>query len=247
MKWDIAIEHRVGRRAVPNASNDRRFHLDVAFRSDASRLVLFGPSGAGKSMTLMAIAGLMRPEHGHVRIAGDPLFDAKAAFFVPPRDRRLGYLFQDYALFPHLTVHQNVAFGLTHAWRNPPRRSGDERIDPRVREWLRTLELDRLADRYPEQLSGGERQRTALARALIGEPRALLLDEPFAALDRALRERLRNELLTLQQRLSLPMMLITHDPADVDLFAEAIIAIENGHGLERPTDRQADHPQLSTT
>jgi molybdate transport system ATP-binding protein len=216
MRWDVAIDLHVGRRA------DARFHLDVAFTSDASRLVLFGASGAGKSLTLMAIAGLLRPDRGHVALEGDVLADA--ARFMPARDRRLAYLFQDYALFPHLDVRQNVAFGLARGWRNPSRAVKDERVD----RWLHTLELDRLADRYPEQLSGGQRQRAALARALVGEPRALLLDEPFAALDGALRERLRDALATLCERLSLPLILITHDPADVERFGEQVITIAQG-------------------
>ena len=233
-RWDIAIDKRVGRRMGrrvddPSArdrtkDHDDRFHLDIAFTSDASRVVLFGASGAGKSLTLMALAGLMRPDRGHVRVAGRTLYDATTRVDLSTRDRGLGYLFQDYALFPHLTVRQNIAFGLVRGWRNPSRRLHDERVD----RWLHTLELDRLADRYPDQLSGGQRQRVALARALVGEPRALLLDEPFSALDGPLRRRLRDELLDLQRRLSLPMMLITHDPADVEHFGEHVIAIEHG-------------------
>jgi molybdate transport system ATP-binding protein len=239
MKWDIAIDTRVGARITnqrpAKSGEDLHFHLDVAFKSVASRLVVFGPSGAGKSLTLMAIAGLIRPEHGHVRIDGETLFDAAAKLSVPSRDRRLAYLFQDYALFPHLNVRQNVAFGLTRGWRNPARRNLDPEDDTRVREWLQTLELERLANRYPEQLSGGQRQRTALARALIGEPRALLLDEPFSALDGPLRQRLRDELSALQTRLSLPMILITHDVADVDAFGDAIITIEHGRVVAEKT------------
>ena len=225
-RWDIAVDLRVGRRR--SRQHDERFHLDVSFASDASRLVLFGASGAGKSLTLQAIAGLLRPDRGHVRIAGDTLLDRAAGVAVAARDRRLAYLFQDYALFPHLTVRQNVAFGLQRGWRNPSRQVGD----PRVRAWLETLELETLADRYPEQLSGGQKQRTALARALAGEPRALLLDEPFAALDGPLRQRLRTQLSALQTRLSLPMLLITHDAADVEHFAEAVIAIDHGRVVE---------------
>ncbi len=228
MRWDVALDARVGPRRPARGVADPRFHLDVAFASDAARLVLFGASGAGKSLTLMAIAGLRRPAGGHVRIDGATLYDAATDVFVAPRDRRLAVLFQDYALFPHLTVRQNVGFGLSGGWRNPARHGFRDDRDARVATWLATLEIERLADRYPEQLSGGQRQRTALARALIGEPRALLLDEPFSALDEALRQRLRDELLALQQRIAVPMLLISHDRGDVDHFAEAVVEVEAG-------------------
>ncbi len=223
MKWDVAV-----RRAMHDAKDGHRFTLHVAFASDASRLVLFGASGAGKTLTLMSIAGLMRPDAGHVRVDGRTLFDVAAGVFVPPRERALGYVFQDYALFPHLTVRQNVAFGLSQGLRNPARRNDDER----VREWMALLELDTLADRYPVQLSGGQRQRTALARAVVAKPGALLLDEPFAALDTPLRRRLRRELLDVQARLALPMMLITHDEADAEAFAECTVRIDAGRVVE---------------
>ncbi|HEX4459888.1 MAG TPA: ATP-binding cassette domain-containing protein, partial [Polyangia bacterium] len=192
-----------------------------------------GPSGAGKSLTLQAIAGLLKPERGHVRVGGETLFDAAARIDVPARERRLGYVFQDYALFAHLTVRQNVSFGLARGWRNPPKRGFGDARDERVDTWLARLELDRFGDRYPEQLSGGQRQRTALARALVGEPRAMLLDEPFSALDGALRARLRGELVELQRRLSVPMILITHDPADAQAFADATIVVEAGRAVAR--------------
>lgn len=217
VRWDIAIEKTLGR-------GEHCFRLDVAFRSNASRLVLFGPSGAGKSVTLMAIAGLLHPDAGHVRVEGRTLYDQVTRTFIAPRDRALGYLFQDYALFPHLTVRQNVAFGLASGVRNPSKRFEH----PQLREWLKTLELEPLADRFPEQLSGGQRQRTALARALVNRPRALLLDEPFSALDGPLRRRLRHELFDLQKRLAIPTILITHDEADVEWFAEEVIHIEAG-------------------
>jgi molybdate transport system ATP-binding protein len=217
MKWDVAIRKTVGAGA-------QRFELDVAFQSDVERLVLFGPSGAGKTMTLKAIAGLVRPDAGRIAMAGTTLFDAARRIDTPARRRDCGYLFQEYALFPHLTVRQNIAFGLAGGWRNPRRDGGGPTVD----RWLDTLELRALAERFPDQLSGGQRQRVALARALAGEPRALLLDEPFAALDEPLRNRLRAELAELQARLALPIVLITHDPADVDAFADDVIHIDAG-------------------
>ena len=217
MKWDVAIRKSVGAGAG-------RFDLDVAFRSDAERLVVFGPSGAGKTLTLKAIAGLLRPDAGHVRVDGTTLFDSAQGVDTAARRRGCGYLFQEYALFPHLTARQNIAFGLDAGWRNP----GRDASGAAVERWLDALELRRLASRFPDQLSGGQRQRVALARALAAEPRALLLDEPFAALDEPLRNRLRAELAELQARLALPIGLITHDPADVDAFADDIVQIEDG-------------------
>nr|WP_217704088.1 ATP-binding cassette domain-containing protein [Schlegelella koreensis] len=206
-----------------------RFELDVAFASAAPRLVLFGPSGAGKSVTLRAIAGLMRPDAGRVRVGAATLFDAAAGIDVAVERRGFGYVFQEYGLFPHLTVRQNVAFGLRRGWRNPPRHLKE----PSVERALAALELDGLGDRLPDELSGGQRQRTAVARALAPEPRALLLDEPFAALDSGLRARLRAELVGLLGRLDLPMLLITHDEGDVAAFADSVIPIEAGRVVER--------------
>ncbi len=227
LRWDIAIARTFG--AVEHG-----FVLDVAFRSEVARLVLYGPSGAGKSLTLKAIAGLLRPDAGHIRVDGEALFDGAAGVEVPARARRFGYVFQEYALFPHLTVRQNIAFGLTRAWVNPRR----DFVHAAVDRWLDRLELRPLAARYPDQLSGGQRQRTALARALAPEPRALLLDEPFAALDTALRERLRAELAELQATLALPMMLISHDPADVDAFGDEVVHLAAGRVVE-PWDEAA--------
>jgi len=215
--WDVAVRKHLH-------ATGHRFELDVVFRSDARRLVLFGPSGAGKSLTLKAIAGLLHPDAGHVRIGDATLFDAAAQIDLVPQRRGLAYLFQDYALFPHLTVAQNIAFGLQHGWRNPPRATWPAA----ARRWMQAFELEHLAQHYPDQLSGGQRQRTALARALVSEPRALLLDEPFAALDAQLRRRLRAELAELQQRLAIPMLLITHDEADVEAFADEVVAIRAG-------------------
>jgi molybdate transport system ATP-binding protein len=222
MKWDVAVRTTLG-------DDAHRFDLDVAFRSDVARLVLFGPSGAGKSLTLKAIAGLLRPDAGHVRVDAEILFDRAAAVDLPARARRFGYVFQEYALFPHLTVRQNIAFGLTPGLRNPRR----DAAAPAVERWLDTLELRPFAARYPDQLSGGQRQRTALARALAAEPRALLLDEPFAALDTSLRDRLRDELKELQARIALPIVLITHDRADVDAFADDVVSISGGRVVTR--------------
>lgn len=205
-------------------SGKRVFHLQVRFCSEAQRIVIFGPSGSGKSLTLKAIAGLLRPDRGHIRLNGTALFDSEAALELTPQARKVAYLFQDYALFPHLTVRQNIGFGLTRGWLNPRAGKQHEAVD----YWLEVFHLQHLAHQHPDELSGGQRQRTALARALAAQPQALLLDEPFAALDPALRTEMRDELAALQRRLDVPMILITHDPDDVEAFGDHVIQLRDG-------------------
>jgi len=217
MSVDVAIRKDL-------RADDRHFRLDVAFATDHRRIVLFGPSGAGKSLTLRAMAGLLSPDAGHVRVDGRTLFDRDAGIDLRARARDVAYVFQDYALFPHLTVAQNIAFGLHRGWLNP--RRGHR--DARVRHWIDTFELAGVAGSVASRISGGQRQRVALARALVAEPRLVLLDEPFAALDPALRGRMRAELLALQARLDLQLLVITHDPADVDALDGHTIELREG-------------------
>lgn len=205
-------------------AGSRVFELKVQFQSSSQRVVIYGPSGAGKSLTLKAIAGLLTPDAGCIQLDGTSWFDSAAGINLPAQQRQVAYLFQDYALFPHLTVRQNVAFGARRGWRNPRPAVEDAAVD----YWLEVFELQALAHQYPAQLSGGQRQRTALARALVPRPRALLLDEPFAALDPALRARMRAELSDLQRRLAVPMVLITHDPEDVQAFGDHVLNLRDG-------------------
>lgn len=217
MIWDVEL-HRV------LIHDHTRFVLDAAFASDAPRLVLYGPSGAGKTQTLKMIAGIARPDSGRVAVAGRTLYDSAAGMCLSPQERRLAYVFQDYALFPHLTVRQNIASGLRRGWLNPTRSFSDAAVE----RWIAAFHLESIAGHYPHQLSGGQRQRTALARALVINPTALLLDEPFAALDKALRQRLRQELKELQEQLRIPLLLITHDDEDLRLLANDVVHLQGG-------------------
>lgn len=205
-------------------SGKRRFDMHVQCMSHSQRIAVYGPSGAGKSMTLKAIAGLFTPDAGHIRLNGRTLFDSAAGINLPPQQRNVAYLFQDYALFPHLTVRQNVGFGLARGWFNPRAREKLQKVD----HWLDAFHLQELAHQFPDELSGGQRQRVALARALVAEPAALLLDEPFAALDPALRVKMRLELSQWQQRLDVPMILITHDPEDARILGEHVLYLRDG-------------------
>nr|WP_216665955.1 ATP-binding cassette domain-containing protein [Herbaspirillum seropedicae] len=205
-------------------ASDRRFALDLSLVSASQRIVLYGPSGAGKSLTLKAIAGLMRPDSGRIRLNGRTLFNSNEGIDLPVQGRNVAYLFQDYALFPHLSVAQNIAFGLARGCFNLRRPAQH----PAVAKWLRAFELDDIAHSRPAQISGGQRQRVALARALVAEPDILLLDEPFSALDLSLRERMRAELAELQAQLQVPMLLITHDPADVEALGQTVFELRDG-------------------
>jgi molybdate transport system ATP-binding protein len=229
MSFDVDIVKTV-------RSAEREFTLKVAFKTPGRRSVIFGPSGAGKSLTLQALAGLLKPDRGRIAFDGDVLFDEQTSIDVPARARRFGYLFQDYALFPRLNVRQNIAFGLDAGWRNPSRRVGGDAVE----HWLRAFELNEVAAQLPGELSGGQRQRTALARALAPGPRALLLDEPFSALDPALRARMRSELDELLTRVDIPIVMITHDPDDLAWFGDGTLHLRDGRiDPSPPTERRA--------
>ncbi|WP_077000032.1 ABC transporter ATP-binding protein [Variovorax sp. KK3] len=206
------------------ADQSRRFELAARFATDAPFAALYGPSGAGKSLTLQAIAGLLRPDAGHVRLDGRTLFDSARGIDLPAPERRIGYLFQNYALFPHLSVRDNVAFGL-RSWHRR-RLSSDE--DEQVQALLDGFGLATMATSRPRNLSGGQQQRVALARALACRPQVLLLDEPFAALHPMLRSALRTELAQVRQRWNIPVLMITHDIEDVLALADVAFVYEQG-------------------
>jgi molybdate transport system ATP-binding protein len=182
--------------------------------------VLFGPSGSGKTTVLRCLAGLERPDRGFIRYAGQSWFDSDADICVPPQLRGAGYLFQDYALFPHLTVEGNIGYGL----------GGLPVVErrQRVAEAVALLGLDGLGDRRPAQLSGGEQQRVALARALVRRPSLLLLDEPLSALDAPTREPLRRELRRLLVGLRVPVLLVTHDRVEALALGDHVAILHQG-------------------
>jgi molybdate transport system ATP-binding protein len=201
--------------------------IDVTIPA-AGLTVVTGPSGSGKTLTLQSVAGLIRPDSGRIVVKGRVLFNSEARIDVPSRSRNIGYVFQDYALFPHMTVADNVGYGLRKTWQW--RASRKDRRD--VHAFLDTLEVANLADSFPADLSGGQKQRVALARALIRRPDLLLLDEPFSALDTLLRGKLRKELIDIQARFHIPMIMITHDPEDIRVFAETLVTYEAGRVCE---------------
>jgi molybdate transport system ATP-binding protein len=195
--------------------------LDIAFDCPPGRTVaLFGASGSGKTSTLRAVAGLTRPRSGRISVGGEVWLDAERGIELPPHRRSVGYVFQDYALFPHLTVLGNVAAALRHL----PKAARTAR----AREALAKVHLTGFEERRPSQLSGGQRQRVAVARALAREPRVLLLDEPFSAVDAEVRRSLYRELVELRRALAIPIVLVTHDFREVLRFADTVAVLDGG-------------------
>ena len=200
------------------------FRLDVAFAAGDELVVLFGPSGSGKSLTLQAIAGIIAPDGGRISLDGVTLFDSAAGVDLPPQRRRVGYVPQRYALFPHLSVEANVAYGV-------PRDEPDGRC--LVGQMLALMGLEGMGRRRPGELSGGQQQRVALARALASRPQVLLLDEPFSSLDRALRDELRREFRELHRKWGVSTLLVTHDLSDAFYLGERIVVFDGGRVLQQ--------------
>ena len=223
---DIAIEH-----CFPAKAGG--FQLSVSVSAAERCLVFFGHSGSGKTLTMQAVAGLFAPQKGRISLGGRTVFDSERRVFVPARKRQVGYLFQDYALFPHLTVRQNIAFGLEcGGGLSGARKRG------RVDAMLEAFEIGHLAGQKPGLISGGQKQRVALARALAPRPELLLLDEPFSALDPLMRERVRAQCKELLSRFDTPTIIITHDPADVAVFAESAVLFDGGDARLRVPARK---------
>ena len=205
------------------------FTLDVRFTAGNGITSLLGASGCGKSMTLKCIAGIEKPDEGRIELDGRVLFDSEAHINLPPQARRVGYLFQNYALFPNMTVRQNILCGLN--------REKDRGVrEDRLRDMLRMMQLEGLEERKPAQLSGGQQQRVALARILVNDPQILLLDEPFSALDSNLRDSLKVELRDLLKRFGREVLMVTHDRNEAYNMSREIAVMDGGRLLTvKPT------------
>ncbi len=217
MAFDIEIFKK-----LPN------FNIDIKLSCAKGRLLaLVGPSGAGKTTIVRTLAGLERPDRGRIAYDGEVWCDTASGTWLAPQKRCVGYVFQEYTLFPHLTVEKNVAFA-----------AKDNGL---VHELMVKLGITPLAKRRPREISGGERQRVALAQALARQPKVLILDEPFSALDIATRKRLQNELCALKTELNLPIIHVTHDLQEADLLGDEIVAIEAGQVAEQWLERFLVH------
>ena len=200
------------------------FTLDVQLKVDNQILILLGPSGSGKTTILQLLAGLLKPNEGHIKINDRVLYSSMEKINSSPQSRNIGYLFQNYALFPHMTVRQNVFYGLKSC------KQDGSALDPV--ELLNSFGVGHLIDRYPSQLSGGEKQRVALARALVVQPRLLLLDEPFSALDKNTKISLRHEVKKLHKHWQIPFILVTHDEEDARFLGDITVSLEKGQFRE---------------
>jgi molybdate transport system ATP-binding protein len=218
------IRAKIAKRFV-RGSEAAGFHLDIEFEEAAGVTVLYGPSGSGKTLTLDSIAGFVAPDSGRIMLDDRILFDAGAGVNLRPRQRACGYVFQNYALFPHMTLRENLAF----AAHGLPRLERHRRIA----EQLERFKLASLAGRYPRELSGGQKQRGSIARALIAEPRVVLLDEPGRGLDAALRADLYALIQELRGALRVPVLLVTHDPEECIALADRVLIYDAGHIVHR--------------
>ncbi len=230
----VSIKRRLGANDSSSGANggsgiriDRTFSLDVEFAVPDGVTILFGPSGSGKTTCLRAIAGIVTPDEGRITLDERVFFDSGLGLNLHIQERRVGFVFQDYALFPHLTSEQNVAYGI---------RAAKSRIAKhgQARELLGLLGIEYVARQYPRELSGGEAQRVAVARALASDPAVMLLDEPLSAVDLKTRERLLGEIGALKQRTRIPFLYVTHNTAEAAAIGTSLIVLEEGRVIVGP-------------
>jgi molybdate transport system ATP-binding protein len=218
------IRAKIVRKFAPGPES-AGFQLDIEFEAAAGVTVLYGPSGSGKTLTLDCIAGFVTPESGRIMLDNRILFDAEARVNLSPQQRSCGYVFQNYALFPHMTLRENLAFA-AHALPRLERHR-------RIAEQLDRFKLTDMAGRYPHELSGGQKQRGSIARALIASPRIVLLDEPGRGLDAALRSDLHSLIHELKNDLKIPVLLVTHDPEESFALAGRVLIFDSGRIVHR--------------
>lgn len=222
--------------ALLHVDLEKRFpDISIRARFDVSghgATTLFGPSGCGKTTVLRCVAGLARPETARIHWGTEPWQDTQQNIFLPPQRRRTGFLFQDYALFPHLSTEQNIGYGLS-----------GKTVARRVNEIMDRFQLTGLNRRHPRELSGGQQQRVALARAVVREPRLLLLDEPLSALDATTRQQVRGELRQILHASGVPTLLVTHDPIEAITLSDRVIVMQQGRILQDgPTEHVFNRP-----
>lgn len=226
-------------RKARSAGARSSFVLDVALEIPPGITIVFGPSGAGKSTLLDCIAGLLKSDNGKIEINGQVLFDVERRIDVPPAKRKIAYVFQSLALFPHMSVEQNVAYGLANI--PPPQR------DLRVKAMLDAFHVEQLAMRKANEVSGGEQQRVALARSLATSPRVLLLDEPLTALDEGLKKSIMEDLRQWNAAQNIPILYVTHSRAEVDALGERVIVLDQGKIISTGTPHEVlDAPRRSS-
>lgn len=197
------------------------FRLDLAFEVEGGeRLGLLGRSGSGKSMTLKSIAGIVRPDSGRIVLGERTLFDSEKKINLPSRERRVGYLFQSYALFDKMTVLENLKIGMK-----------DKKQAAKTEEFLTLFQIGDLQKRYPHQLSGGQQQRVALARMMLSEPDLLMLDEPFSALDQELKDEIDTPFLEMLSRFAGPVIFVSHNPLEIERYCTRILRIADGREI----------------
>ena len=203
------------------------FTLELQFTVENNILVLFGPSGCGKTTTLRSIAGLVKPDQGSIIHNGVVLFCSETKTNLLPRQRQVGYMFQDYALFPHMNVRKNIWYGV---------KQQTDKANELYEKLLSLLKIEQLIGRFVGQLSGGEKQRVALARALMAEPAILLLDEPMSSLDRETRLELQAELKNMQQIWQIPFILVTHNLEEATTLGDQLLFLEKGRQIAQPAN-----------